>query len=91
MLHKTAALALSALLIAGIFGCAGTDSLDSNWGRSFDTARFNQTLNPDADGNLAPVEGLEGPAADRVMGGYIKGAGEAKKQTPVMSVYSLQK
>ena len=88
MLSKIAVIALAALLTIGIFGCSQgnlsnplqTESqLDNNWGRSFEAAKHNQTLNPEAEKNLKPVEGLQGPAAERIMDGYIKG-GEQKQQ-----------
>jgi len=52
-----------------ISGCAGTtpyseDSLTNrNWGRPYETAIYNQMLNPDAAKNLDPVLGLDGSAA----------------------------
>ena len=88
MLSKMGVIALAALLAIGIFGCSkGNISnpaqqeslLDENWGRSFEAAKHNQTLNPEAEKNLKPVEGLQGPAAERIMDGYIKG-GEQKQQ-----------
>lgn len=53
--------------------------LDKNWGRSFEATKYNQTLNPETEKNLAPVEGLDGSVAERVMEGYKKG-GDKKKQ-----------
>ena len=37
---------------------------DKNWGRSYETAKFNQILNPDASNNLKPVVDLDGQAAN---------------------------
>jgi len=52
-------------------GCVcGKGNLAENWGRSFEVAKYNQTLNPEAGKNLEPVEGLNGWAADAVMAGY---------------------
>jgi hypothetical protein len=45
--------------------------LDKNFGRSFETALYNQTLNPEAEKNTEPVEGIEGPAAERVVKDYF--------------------
>jgi hypothetical protein len=82
MLQKTAFALLAALLVIGIFGCYRTTNLDYNWGRSFETARFNQTLNPyglkaaspapiknveQTTGRTLPAQGLEKTEADRVM------------------------
>lgn len=73
MLQKTALTLLAALLVIGISGCYRTGNLDNNWGRSFETARFNQTVNPyglksaspapgkkveQTTGNTAPAQGL---------------------------------
>jgi hypothetical protein len=37
---------------------------DKNWGRSYETAKFNQILNPDASKNLKPAVDLDGQAAN---------------------------
>jgi hypothetical protein len=46
MLGKMALTLLITLIAIGIYGCYRTGNMDNNWGRSFETARFNQTLNP---------------------------------------------
>ena len=88
MLTRLAVILLVLLCTIGFFGCSKGNivnpiqpesQLDNNWGRSFEAAKYNQTLNPDAEKNLAPVEGLEGPVAERVMEDHEKG-GEQKKQ-----------
>ena len=38
--------------------------LDKNWGRSYETAKYNQILNPDASKNLKPAVDLDGQAAN---------------------------
>jgi hypothetical protein len=38
--------------------------LDKNWGRSHETAKYNQILNPDASKNLKPAADLDGQAAN---------------------------
>ena len=91
MVNKRVVIALAVLLAIGISGCSkgnvsnplgpGESQLDQNWGRSFEAAKHNQTLNPEAGKNLKPVEGLQGPAAERIMEGYTKG-GEQKQQPP---------
>ena len=60
-------------LIAGatvIAGCTAPTLLDQNWGRSVETARYNQTLNPQAGQNLEPVEGLDGRSAENALEAY---------------------
>ena len=82
MLRTIVKIILNTLLmagIAGVFGCAQQTALSKNWGRSFETARYNQTLNPEAEKNLEPVVGLEGPAAEHVMNDhYSAGSCDAK-------------
>jgi len=99
MLSKIAVIALAALLTIGIFGCSkgnlsnplqSESQLDENWGRSFEAAKHNQTLNPDAGKNLKPVEGLQGPAAERIMEGYTKGDEQKQqKQQPGVREYGV--
>jgi hypothetical protein len=57
--------------MACFLGCTcGGSNLTENWGRSFELAKYNQIMNPEATKNLEPVEGLNGWAADSVMAGY---------------------
>jgi hypothetical protein len=51
--------------------------LDQNWGRSFQAAKENQILNPEAGKNLSPVVGLDGSAATANLNSYRKGFEEA--------------
>ena len=48
---------------------------ETNFGSSFESARSGQILNPEAGKNLAPVDGLDGEAAEMTMGKYRKGFG----------------
>lgn len=59
-------IASSALIV----GCSAPTLLDQNWGRSVETARYNQTLNPDAGSNEQPVEGLDGHSAASALEHY---------------------
>ncbi|UCF95254.1 MAG: hypothetical protein JSW39_14240 [Desulfobacterales bacterium] len=47
--------------------------LNRNFGRAFETAKHNQILNPNADKNLQPVEGLDGQLVEQNMETYRKG------------------
>lgn len=82
MLQKTALALLAAMLVIGISGCYRTTNLDYNWGRSFETARFNQTVNPyglkaslpatgtgveQTTGTTTPAHSQQKTEADRVM------------------------
>jgi hypothetical protein len=70
MLKKTIALTIACAMLALSAGCSSSGPvyeetlLDKNWGRSVETAKYNQILNPDAGKNLTPVEGLDGKAAE---------------------------
>jgi hypothetical protein len=66
---------LGLIAILSIFsGCAQKQTmLDSNWGKSFESAKSNQILNPEAGQGLNPVVGLDGQAAEVVLGTYRKG------------------
>ncbi len=65
MIKKTIALTMACAMLALFAGCSSSGPvyeetlLDKNWGRSVETAKYNQILNPDAGKNLTPVEGLE--------------------------------
>ena len=64
-------------LIAAVFffsGCGTRETmLDKNWGSSFESAKQNQILNPEAGKNLDPVIGLDGKAAKNNMEKYRQG------------------
>lgn len=75
-------LALASIIAGGLFvvGC-GPTMLDQNWSRALETARYNQTLNPDAENNHAPVTGMDGPSAANIMDTYQKGFSPVEQQT----------
>ena len=52
-------------------GCAAS-RLEMDYGTSYNLAKYNQTLNPDAEKNLDPVYGLDGWAAAAAMEKYRK-------------------
>ena len=66
---------VTVIIASACFGCAQLNmadtksQLDKNWGRSFESARYNQILNPEAEKNLEPVEGLAGPAVEKLTAG----------------------
>ena len=59
-----------------VIGCSGTAPiaeqglLERNWGRSFETIRYMQMVNPEAGKNLDPVLGLDGNASDHNINKY---------------------
>jgi hypothetical protein len=100
MLSRIAIIALAALLMIGFVGCYKGNTvnplqqeslLDQNWGRSFEAAKHNQTLNPDADKNLEPVEGIDGPAAERIMREYTEGGKKQPQQSGGFGVINIQR
>lgn len=56
-----------------VFSGCGATLLDKNWGKSFESAKSNQILNPEAGKNLEPVVGLDGQAAEITLGTYREG------------------
>ena len=64
-------IAVSILSLVGIsmVGCAPIQ-LGENWGTAYQTAKQNQTLNPEAGETLDPVVGTEGTAAATAMETY---------------------
>jgi hypothetical protein len=77
MLKRIVTIILVLMVSFSIFsGCARTQKetmLDRNWGRSFESAKYNQILNPEAGKDLEPVVGLDGQAAEKNMEKYRKG------------------
>ena len=59
----------------------GETQLEKNWGRAFESAKYNQTLNPDASKNLDPVDGFDGAAAEVAQQRYLKGEEKKKPET----------
>lgn len=93
----TRCLTLMALItaLAILSGCGGhllslsgkeQTMLEENWGRSFETAKYSQILNPEAGKNSEPVTGLDGPAAKENMEKYR----QAFKEKPPTSINVFQ-
>jgi hypothetical protein len=86
---------IAALL--GCMGCQGTfpaqkeTQLDRNWGRSYETAKYNQMLNPEAGKNQDPVEGLDGHMAEKAVEEYRKGPEKGPgKEWGILTIRSRQ-
>jgi len=73
MLNRTSGLLILLVLVGFSLGCSPT-LLESNWGKSYETARKAQILNRDAGRNPGPVEGVDGQVAQRGMQKYQEGA-----------------
>lgn len=79
------ALTIGMITVILLSGCA-TNRLENDFGTSYKLAVMNQTLNPDAEKNLKPVEGMDGQAAQKVLEKYHTGF---EKPTQTMPVFSF--
>ena len=83
---------IAAIIAAGLLGCTQqVTTLDQNWGRSHESARFNQIMNPETEKNQDLVEGLTGPAAERVMESYLNGKTNKQKPLTEFGVVTIKK
>jgi len=63
--------------------------LERNWGRSYESAKYNQMLNPYAGKNLEPVVGSDGQTAERAIEKYRKGASK-KQQSKQYGIVAIE-
>jgi len=86
MIKKSIALTIACAMLALSAGCSSSGPvyqetlLDKNWGRSVESAKYNQILNPDAGKDLTPVEGLSGKAAGNSVEKYENSFKKETKQ-----------
>lgn len=86
MVNRLLLVAIGVAMIGASIGCAGTQpiwsvsSLDENWGTSYETATYNQILDPDTGKSLSLVEGLDGPSVASVLTKYHKSFEPEKSQ-----------
>jgi len=89
MLYRLISFILIITAFSMFCGCTGSfqkgTALDNNWGRSYEMARSQQILNPEAGKNLDPVEDLDGDAAMRSLEHYRKAFEQSEKE----SAYSI--
>jgi len=84
MLKKSLIIVGIIAAVSFISACSGTDTLSQrNWGKSYETAAYNQMLNPDADKTLKPVDSLDGQAAKNVHKKYQESFKKEETQAPV--------
>ncbi len=82
-------------IVLVMFSCSGTNPaykqtlLDRNWGRSYETARYMQIVDPDAEKTLDPVLGLDGSAAEYNVGKYKDSFKEARPKE-IVNILKLQ-
>ena len=73
-----------------LLGCGlETSRIDADFGTSYQLAKANQILNPDADKNLEPVMGFSGEVGKRVTDKYTQGF-EKEVATPTY-IFNLGK
>lgn len=78
-------LGLTALLLA-LGGCASsTPTLDSHFGEAVNSAKAEQTVNPEASQNTDPVAGVDGKAAKAAVDRYH----ESYKNPPATPVFTI--
>ena len=95
MLKKCLIIIGAVTILAVMLSCSGTPVadketlLDRNWGRSLETAKFRQTVNPDAEKNLDPVVGLDGKASVHNVDKYQESFKETE-QKEIINILRLQ-
>jgi hypothetical protein len=95
-MHKRAIILFVCIgLVIFCFGCSQNASfhknteLDNNWGRSYETAKYRQILNPEASKNLEPVVTLDGQASEASFQKYRDSFKEKRRQETV-NILKLQ-
>ena len=83
-------MAVLAMFSVSLWSCAGNipeaqrvDYFNMNYEKSFESAKNNQILNPDAGKNLEPVVGLNGEAAEHGVNKYKESFKEQKMERDV--------
>lgn len=76
--------AAAVLIVLITVGCNHYGALKRDYGNSYNTAKYGQTLNPGASKNQAPVTGLSGRAAESAVKKYTDSfsSSEQASQTP---------
>ncbi len=79
---------IGALIAIGMMtGCAPTTPrMDMHFGEAVNTAKAQQTINPDASRNTDPVAGLDGQAAKSTIDLYQK---SFKSPPPPVNVFTI--
>ena len=55
-----------------LISCAAPTRVEMDYGTSYKLQKFNQTANPEAEKNLAPVQGLDSQASTGAVNKYHK-------------------
>jgi PBP1b-binding outer membrane lipoprotein LpoB len=78
------ALGMTALFLTG---CATEPSrVEMDYGTSYKLAKYNQTLNPDAEKNLEPVTGIDGQVGEKIIEKYNKGFEKPAQAMPTLTL-----
>jgi hypothetical protein len=74
-------------------GCRATmPEMERNFGKSFEAAKQNQIINPEASKNTSPVIGLDGKSAETAVRKYEKSFGEGqRKETYNLNLSNMRK
>lgn len=97
MIVKWIMLVLFAVFMAVLPACSTNQPLhqesmlDQNWGRSFESQKYNQILHPDAGKNLTPVTGLDGQAALKALEKYRAGDQETNGGSTELGIQTTTK
>lgn len=81
--------AAAVLAILFTAGCAHYGALEDDYGKSFNTAKDGQILNPKASNNLEPVTGLNGKAMEAIMNKYIESFSKKSSEQPAQQGFTL--
>lgn len=97
MLSNIVKILAGTIVLMGIVGCSqnttilmGESQLDKNWGRAYETAKYNQIINHDAGENTEPVEGLDGDASESNMKTYKSGGSVQSKPATEFGVVTIK-
>ena len=88
-MNKTLSIWVGGILVAAglLAGCADkTPRLDQKFGEAVNTAKAQQTINPDAPRNADPVAGLDGVAAQNAVDHYDR---TYKAPPPPVNVFNI--
>jgi hypothetical protein len=98
MSKRTIALTIAFAMLALLVGCSSSAGplhqetlLEKNWGRSVETAKYNQILNPEAGKSVPPVEGLGGQPAGYSVDKYENSFKKEMKQDSTATTAIIKK
>jgi len=94
MLNRNFMLITMLSILSVMLSCSGTTPaheqslLERNWGRSLESMRYMQMVDPEAGKNLDPVEGLDGNASENNVNKYQKSfkKTEQKESTTILKL-----